>query len=81
MMLLVNFSHAFPMSVPQRRIDDRIRHLCDEVSSATHSDSQSAMQELSVLLRLKFERLKVRAARIFLSGEHVEGERRKPFKL
>lgn len=64
------------MPVPQRRIDDRMRKLCVKAQSATDGDLQPILQELLVLIRQKDERLKRRAARLLLKGEHLEPERR-----
>ena len=64
------------MSAPQRRIDDRIRLICAKVSGASNGDVEPALKELLTLVHEKSERLKLRAARLLLNGEHLEGERR-----
>ncbi len=71
---------ADPMSVPKRRIDDRIRQLCAKATSASNGDAESALQELLVLVHLKAERLKGLAARLLLNGQRLDGERRKSFQ-
>ena len=64
------------MSVPQRRIDDRIRQLCANVTAGSCADAEPALQELLALFRQKAERLKMRAGKLLLNGEHLDGERR-----
>jgi hypothetical protein len=62
--------------VPQRRIDDRIRKLCATAQAASHRDLEPILQELLALVHQKVERLRRRAARLLLKGEHLEPERR-----
>jgi hypothetical protein len=64
------------MSIPQRRIDDRIQDLCVRVQAASDDDLQPMLQELLQLLHQKIERLRGRAARLLLKGEYVGPERR-----
>ncbi len=67
------------MRFPQRRIDDRIRKLCTKLkaaASASARDVEPVLQELLGLVHRKNERLKRRAARLLLKGEHLEPERR-----
>jgi hypothetical protein len=67
------------MNVPQRRIDDRIRQLCAKVIAASNSDVEPALQELLALVHQKAERLKTRAGKLLLRGEHLDAERRQSF--
>ena len=67
---------SFPMSIPQRRIDDHIQDLCVKAQAAADDDLQPILQELSALLHEKIERLRGRAARLLLKGEHSGPERR-----
>jgi len=67
--------------IPQRRIDDRIRELCAQLKTASADDLQSILKQLLTLVHQKSDRLRRRGARLLLSGEHLEGERRKPFQL
>ena len=69
------------MSVPNRRIDDRIRALCAKLKSAPDGDVENLLSELLKLVRQKNERLKGRAARLLLKGEHLEPERRVSMQL
>lgn len=64
------------MRVPQRRIDDRLLKLCAKAKAARDGDSRPILQEILKLVHQKNERLKRRAARLLLNGEHLEGERR-----
>lgn len=64
------------VSVPQRRIDDRIRDLCVRLKAASHGDLDTILQELLRLVHQKNDRLKRRAARLLLKGDHMEPERR-----
>ena len=64
------------MSIPQRRIDDHIQDLCVKAQAASEDDLQPILQELSQLLHQKIERLRGRAARLLLKGEHSGPERR-----
>ena len=64
------------MSVPQRRIDDRLRKLSAKALAASDKERESILQELLELVHRKGERLKRRAARLLLKGEELEGERR-----
>lgn len=60
-----------------RRVDDRIRELYAKASSAPNEDLEPILQELLALVHRKSERLKRRAARLLLKGDHLEPERRK----
>jgi len=65
------------MRFPQRRIDDRIRKLCTKLKAAASArDVEPVLQEILGLVHRKNERLKRRAARLLLKGEHLEPERR-----
>ena len=65
------------MRLPQRRIDDRLVKLCAKAKAARDAESRAILQEILQLVHQKNERLKRRAARLLLNGEHLEGERRK----
>ena len=64
------------MRTPERRIDDRIRELCAKLKATSNSDLEPILQELLELVHQKMERLRRRAARLLLKGEHLEPERR-----
>jgi hypothetical protein len=65
------------MRPPQRRIDDKLRNLCAKVLAASDDgDLESVRQEFLALVHEKLQRLKSRAARLFLNGERLEPERR-----
>jgi hypothetical protein len=66
----------FPMSVPQRRIDDRLHKLWAKVEAASDVDVKAIRQEILTLIHQKSERLKTRAAKLLLKGEHLDPERR-----
>ena len=68
------------VTVPQRRIDDRIRVLCAKLQAASHGDLETILQELLKLVHQKNERLKRRAARLLLKGD-LEPERRASLQL
>ena len=65
------------MRIPQRRIDDRLRILCATALTAANDELVAIRQELLFLVHQKMERLKGRAARLLLKGEHLEPERRR----
>jgi hypothetical protein len=64
------------MRFPQRRIDDRLRTLCVKALHASVDELESVREELLALVHQKGERLKRRAARLLLQGDHLEPERR-----
>ena len=68
------------MSVPQRRVDDRIRAACSRLVNS-NGHFEDAVKDFLTLVHDKTLRLKRRAGRLLLNGEHLEGERRKCFKL
>ena len=68
------------MGVPLRRLDDRIRAACSRLVNSNGA-FEDAVNDFLTLLHGKSERLKSRAGRLLLNGEHLEGERRKSFKL
>ena len=61
--------------IPQRRIDDRIRQLSAQLVAAQDGDLEPLLQKLLELVHQKNERLRTRAARLLLNGEHLEPER------
>lgn len=69
------------MSLPQRRIDDRIRAACAKAIAASSEDLEQILQEFLGLVHEKSERLKARAVRLLVKGEHMEKERRDSFRL
>jgi|SRR5579872_52922 len=69
------------VDVPQRRIDDRLRALCAKLKVVPEHDFESVLQELLELVHQTNERLKRRAARLFLKGDHLEPERRASMQL
>jgi hypothetical protein len=64
------------MPTPQRRIDDRIRVACARLLSASNKDFRAALREILRLISEKNHRLKTRAAKLLLKGEHLSEERR-----
>jgi len=64
------------MRIPQRRIDDRLRTLCVKALHASLDELECIREELITLVHQKCERLKRRAARLLLMGDHLEPERR-----
>jgi len=52
-----------------RRLDDRIRHLCDLVTGATNSEVDAILQELLGAVHEKVERLRGLATNQLLGGE------------
>jgi hypothetical protein len=68
------------MNDPRRRIDDRIRMVCASLTAASNGDAEPALRELLRLVHQKADRLKSRAARLLLNGDHLDGERRKSFR-
>jgi hypothetical protein len=65
------------MSVPRRRLDDRLREICAKLRTASADELEDTLQELLALVHRKAERLKARAGRLLLQGEQLEPERRK----
>ena len=64
------------MQIPQRRIDDRLSKLCVRALTAPDRELEGIPQELLALVDQKIQRLKRRAARLLLKGDHLEPERR-----
>jgi len=64
------------MGAPQRRLDDRLRKLCVMALHASVVELECIREELIALVHQKGERLKRRAARLLLKGDHLEPERR-----
>lgn len=64
------------MSVPQRRLDDRLRELCAIARTASDGDLEAVMQELLAVVHRKSERLRTRAAKLMLKGERLGPDRR-----
>ena len=65
------------MPPPQRRIEDRIRELCEKVVAATDDDLESALQELSQLLRATIEHMRESATSLLVEGKPLLEPRRR----
>ena len=65
------------LSVPQRRLDDRLRELSAQARTASNRNLKPLLREFLALVHQKSERLKRRAARLLLMGEELEPERRR----
>ena len=61
--------------MPLRRLDDQIRHLSDQVSSASNSELEVILPKLLDAIHEKMERLRVLAANRF-RGSRLPSERR-----
>jgi hypothetical protein len=56
-------------SLPQRRIEDRIRELCAKAVAATDGDLEPALRELSQLLRGTIEHMRKGAKSLLVEGK------------
>ena len=65
------------MTPPQRRIEDRIRELCERVVAATDGDLEVALQELSQLLRATITHMRESATRLLVEGTSLNEPRRR----
>jgi hypothetical protein len=65
------------MSSPQRRIEDRIRELCEKAMVATGGDLEAILRELSQLLRGTIEHMRESATRLLIQGEPLPEPRRR----
>jgi hypothetical protein len=61
-----------------RRLDDRIRHLCVQITEATNDDLQAVLQELLGAIHEKIERLRSLAANQLLGGKPPKERRAMP---
>ena len=62
--------------VPSRRLDDRIRDLCDQVVNAPETEKRALLKELRSAIREKITRLREMAARKLLGGNTNHRDRR-----
>lgn len=66
------------MGVPARRVEDRIRELCAEAVAAKSSHkAQLILAELRLAIRQYTQRLRNRAAAVFIGCSDLPPERRK----
>jgi hypothetical protein len=65
------------MTLPQRRIEDRIRVLCTKAVDATDGDLEPALQELSQLMRTTIEHIRESATRLLVEGTPLPEPRRR----
>jgi hypothetical protein len=61
-----------------RRLDDRIRHLCAQVSEASNGELEAILQELLAAIHEKIERLRCIAANQLLAGRRIKERRVAP---
>ena len=64
------------LSVPSRRLDDRIRELCVQVVTAPDREKGALLKELRAAISEKIGRLRKLAAGKLLGGSNGHGERR-----
>ena len=65
------------MSPPQRRIEDRIRELCEKVVAATDGDLEPLLRELSQLLRGTIEHMRKDATSLLVERKPLVEPRRR----
>ena len=65
------------MSPPERRIEDRIRYLCAKVATAPDGDLETALRELSQLLRGTIEHMRESATKLLVEGTPLPEPRRR----
>jgi hypothetical protein len=65
------------MSLPHRRIEDRIRELCAKAVAATDGDLEPALRELTELLRGTIEHMRKGAKSLLVEGKPLLGPRRR----
>lgn len=61
-----------------RRLDDRIRHLCAQVTEASNGELEAILQELLAAIHEKIERLRSLAASQLLGRRPVKERRALP---
>jgi len=61
-----------------RRLDDRIRHLCAQVTEASNGELEGVLQELLSAIHEKIERLRIMAANQLLRRKPVRDRRASP---
>lgn len=64
--------------MPSRRLDDRIRHLCTQITEASNEDLDVVLQELLGAIHEKIERLRSLAASQLLAGKSAKDRRATP---
>ena len=62
----------------ERRLDDRIRRLSDQIVDAPNADVEAILQDLLAAIHEKLERLRTRAANRFLRGKSLQERRAMP---
>src|SRR5258707_15246176 len=70
-----------PLRMPDRRLDDRIRHLSTQLAGASNIDVEPMLQELLAAIHEKLERLRTRAAERFLHGKRLIERRAMPSEV
>jgi hypothetical protein len=61
-----------------RRLDDRIRHLCSQVTEASNGELEAVLQELLSAIHEKIERLRSMAAHQLLHRKPARDRRASP---
>jgi hypothetical protein len=61
-----------------RRLDDRIRYLCTQVTGASNGELEAILQELLSAIHEKMERLRGLAANRLLAGHRTKERRATP---
>jgi len=62
----------------ERRLDDRIRRLSDQIVDAPNAEVEAILQDLLAAIHEKLERLRTRAANRFLRGKSLQERRAMP---
>ncbi len=65
------------MSVPQRRIEDRIRELCAKAVAATDGDLEAALRELAQLLATTIGHMRESATTLLVEAKPLVEPRRR----
>ena len=65
------------MRIPQRRVEDHIRELCEKVLSATDGDLEPVLQELSQLVRGTIEHMRKSATSLLVERTPLLEPRRR----
>jgi len=64
--------------VPSRRLDDRIKKLCRQISESPSADADPLLEELQAAIREKIETLRRMAAVQLIEGKSATELRKKP---
>jgi hypothetical protein len=64
--------------MPLRRVDDRIRHLSDQIIDASPEELETILEKLLAAIHEKMERLRGLAMNRFLGGRHPPERRASP---